>query len=79
MVPKPNIERGREIDCYLDSRPVETARINDSPAIDQSEETKMETREEKERELREAQKRFREERQKRIAEGKVTVEEWLTW
>jgi hypothetical protein len=40
MVPKPNIERGREIDCYLDCRPVETVRVRDSPAIDQVEETK---------------------------------------
>jgi hypothetical protein len=39
----------------------------------------MKTREEMERELIEAQKRFREERQKRIAEGKVSMEEWLKW
>lgn len=38
-----------------------------------------ETREQRENELRDAQRRFREERQKRIAEGQVTVEEWLRW
>jgi hypothetical protein len=35
MVPKPTLEQGKQIDCYLDSRPLETARINDRPAIEE--------------------------------------------
>jgi hypothetical protein len=40
MVPKPSIEQGREIDCYLDCRPVVSTVRKDSPAIDHVEETK---------------------------------------
>lgn len=33
MVPKPTLEQGLAIDCYLDSRPKVTTGSSDSPAI----------------------------------------------
>lgn len=42
MIPKLNLEEGKAIDCYLDSRPKVTTARNTNPAIDQVEVAKDE-------------------------------------